>query len=175
MATMPTRSSWASARWCARCCRPQAWRSEMAAIGIAHARLDGRAKVTGEAHYGSDVPLNRPAYGVLVTSAIAKGRIIAIDERETRAISGVIGIFTHKNIGKIEGGKTFDGGGYMGTSIAPLASDKIFHDGQIVALVVADTFEAAREGAHRLRVTYDAEKPSATFDSPGTETVAGKQ
>ena len=44
----------------------------MAAIGTAHARLDGRAKVTGEAHYGgSDVPLNRAAYGVLVTSAIA--------------------------------------------------------------------------------------------------------
>ena len=31
----------------------------MAAIGIAHARLDGRLKVTGEAHYGSDVPLNK--------------------------------------------------------------------------------------------------------------------
>jgi xanthine dehydrogenase YagR molybdenum-binding subunit len=147
----------------------------MAAIGIAHARLDGRAKVTGEAHYGSDVPLNKPAYGVLVTSAIAKGRITAIDESETRAVPGVVGIFTHKNIGKIEGGKTFDGGGYMGTSIAPLASDKIFHDGQIVALVVADTFEAAREGAHRLRVTYDQDEPSATFDSPGIETVAGKK
>ena len=144
----------------------------MAAIGIAHARLDGRAKVTGEAHYGSDAPLNKPAFGVLVTSAIAKGRIARIDERDTRAVPGVIGVFTHRNIGKIEGGKTFDGGGYMGTSIAPLASDRIFHDGQIVALVVADTFEAAREGAHRLNVDYAAEPPSATFDSSGAETVA---
>lgn len=144
----------------------------MAAIGIAHARLDGPAKVTGAAHYGSDVPLNRPAYGVLVTSAIAKGRIKGIDERDTRAVPGVIGVFTHRNIGRIEGGKTFDGGGYMGTSIAPLASDKVFHDGQIVALVVADTFETARDGAHRLKVSYDEAKPSATFDSDGAETVS---
>src|ERR1700761_7041206 len=135
----------------------------MAAIGIAHARLDGRAKVTGEAHYGSDVPLNKPAYGVLVTSAIARGRITDIDEHATRAVPGVIGVFTHRNIGRIESGKTFGGGGYMGTSIAPLASDEIFHDGQIVALVVADTFEAAREGAHRLEVGYAAASPSATF------------
>src|ERR1700760_49532 len=147
----------------------------MAGIGTPTRRLDGPAKVTGAAHYGSDVLIAKPAYGVLVTSAIARGRISAIDEAPAHAVKGVIGIFTHKNIGAIEGGKTFDGGGYMGTSIAPMASDKIFHDGQIVALVVADTFEAAREGAHRLRVTYDAEKPSATFDSPGTETVAGKQ
>jgi xanthine dehydrogenase YagR molybdenum-binding subunit len=146
----------------------------MAAIGIAHARLDGRLKVTGEAHYGSDVPLNKPSYGVLVTSAIARGRIRSIDEHDTRAVPGVIGVFTHKNIGKIEGGKTFDGGGYMGTSIAPMASDKILHDGQIVALVVADTFEAARDGAHRLKVDYAAEAPSATFDSNGSETVAAK-
>ncbi|HWD29453.1 MAG TPA: xanthine dehydrogenase family protein molybdopterin-binding subunit [Rhizomicrobium sp.] len=145
----------------------------MAAIGIAHVRLDGPAKVTGEAHYGSDVPLNKPAFGVLVTSAIAKGRIANIDERETRALPGVIGVFTHRNIGKIEAGKTFDGGGYMGTSIAPLASDRIFHDGQIVALVVADTFETARDGAHRLTIDYVAEAPSATFDSDGTKTVAG--
>ena len=147
----------------------------MAAIGIAHARLDGRAKVTGEAHYGSDVPLNKPAYGVLATSAIAKGRIAGIDERATRAVPGVIGVFTHRNIGKIEGGKTFDGGGYMGTSIAPLASDRIYHDGQIVALVVADTFEAAREGAQMLKIDYAAEPPSASFDSDGAETVAAAQ
>jgi xanthine dehydrogenase YagR molybdenum-binding subunit len=146
----------------------------MVAIGIAHARLDGRLKVTGEAHYGSDVPLNKPSYGVLVTSAIARGRIARIDEHETRAVPGVIGVFTHKNIGKIEGGKTFDGGGYMGTSIAPLASDRILHDGQIVALVVADTFEAARDGALRLKLDYAAETPSATFDSSGSETVAAK-
>ncbi len=61
----------------------------------------------------------------------------------------------------------------MGTTIAPMGSDEIFHDGQIVALVVGETFEAAREGAHRLGVRYEEQAPTATFDSPGAETVAG--
>jgi len=145
----------------------------MAGIGKPTKRLDGPAKVTGAAHYGSDVPIAKPAYGVLVTAAIARGRITAIDEAPAHAVKGVIGVFTHKNIGAIEGGKTFDGGGYMGTSIAPMASDEIQHDGQIVALVVGETFEAAREGAHRLIVKYEAHPPSAGFDSPGAQTVAG--
>src|SRR6185312_3801362 len=104
---------------------------------------------------------------------IARGRIAAIDEAPAHAVKGVIGVFTHKNIGAIEGGKTFDGGGYMGTSIAPMASDEIQHDGQIVALVVGETFEAAREGAHRLTVKYEARPASAGFDSRGSRTVAG--
>jgi xanthine dehydrogenase YagR molybdenum-binding subunit len=143
----------------------------MAGIGTGATRLDGPAKVTGAAHYGSDVSIAKPVYGVLVTSAIARGRIAAMDEGAARGVRGVLEIFTHRNIGKIEAGKTFDGGGYMGTSIAPLASAEIHHDGQIVALVVGETFEAAREGAHRLKIRYDARAPSAGFDSPGSETV----
>ena len=38
---------------------------------------------------------------------------------------------------------------------------EIWHGGQIVAVVLAETFEAAREAAHRLEVTYAAEQPSA--------------
>src|SRR5438067_12213250 len=144
----------------------------MAGIGTPTSRLDGPAKVTGAARYGSDLLIAKPAYGVLVTSAIARGRISAIDEAAAHAVKGVLAVFTHKNIGPIEAGKTFDGGGYMGTSIAPMASDQIHHDGQIVAFVVGETFEAAREGAHRLVVHYEARAPSAGFDSPGAETVA---
>src|ERR1700761_4331941 len=147
----------------------------MAGIGTPTKRLDGPAKVTGAAHYGSDVLIAKPTYGVLVTSAIARGHITAIDEAPARAVKGIIGVFTHENIGAIEGGKTFDGGGYMGTSIAPMASAEIHHDGQIVALVVGETFEAAREGARRLVVKYEARLPSAGFDSPGAQLVAGAE
>jgi xanthine dehydrogenase YagR molybdenum-binding subunit len=145
----------------------------MAGIGTATDRLDGPAKVTGQAHYGSDVPLKNAAYAALVTSSIARGRITAFDAREARALPGVIDIFTYQNIGKIDPGKTFDGGGYMGTSIAPLASAEIFHDGQIVAIAVAETFEAAREAALRFKVSYAEESPTASFGSAGAETVAG--
>src|SRR3569833_251917 len=148
----------------------------MAGIGSPTKRLDGPAKVTGAAHYGgSDVLIAKPAYGAPVTSAIARGRITAIDEAATRAVKGVIGIFTHKNIGAIEGGKTFDGGGYMGTSIAPMASDEIRHDGQIVALVVGESFEAAREGAHRPLLPPAARPPPAGPARPGAPPAPGAE
>jgi xanthine dehydrogenase YagR molybdenum-binding subunit len=146
----------------------------MNAIGISHERLDGRLKVTGQAHYGSDISLSKAAYAFLAVSPIARGEIVSFDERESRAVPGVIEILNHTNIGKIDPGKTFSGGGYMGSSIAPLASAKIQHSGQIVAVVLADTLEAAREGAHRLKVTYREEPASATFGSPGAETVAAR-
>ena len=145
----------------------------MAGIGTAHARLDGRLKVTGAALYGSDAPFAKAAYGFLVTSAIARGRIVSFDAREARALPGVIDIFTYQNIGHIDPGKTFDGGGYVGSTIAPMASAEIQHGGQIVAIVVAESFEVARDAGHRLHVEYAAEDPSATFGSTGTETVAG--
>src|ERR1700761_5150536 len=145
----------------------------MTVIGTAQNRLDGPAKVTGVAHYGSDVPFSNPAYGYLVTSTIARGRIVSFDLKDARTLSGVIDIFTYQNIGKIEAGKTFDGGGYMGSSIAPMESAEILHDGQIVAIVIADTFEIARDAAHRVKIAYAPETPSASFDSPGTTTIAG--
>ena len=145
----------------------------MAGIGTATARLDGPAKVAGAAQYGSDAPFANAAYAMLVTSTIAKGRITSIDERGARAIQGVIDIFTWKNIGTIVPGKTLSDDGYMGTSIAPLASAQILHDGQIVAVVVGDTLEAAQDGASRLAIRYAEETPSATFGAAGTEQVAG--
>jgi xanthine dehydrogenase YagR molybdenum-binding subunit len=146
------------------------------AIGAATSRIDGRAKVTGEARYGSDFDGGRnPAYAFLHTSSIARGRITGLDERAARAVPGVIEIFTYKNVGeRIKPGNIFSEKGYMGTSIAPLASDRVQHDGQIVAVVVAESFEAAREASHRLKVEYAAETPSAGFDSAGLQTVSAE-
>ncbi len=142
-----------------------------AAIGAATSRIDGREKVTGAAQYGSDfISAPNLAHAYLHTSRIARGRVTAIDEAAARAVPGVLDVLTWRTVGdRIKPGKTFEQKGYMGTTIAPLASDRVHHAGQIVAMVVADTFEAAREGAHRLAVTYAAETPSTTFDSPGVE------
>ena len=139
------------------------------AIGAATPRVDARLKVTGAARYGSDIDGGRnPAHGFFRTSAIARGRITRLDETAARAVPGVLEVLTFRNVGdRIKPGETFSEQGYMGTSIAPLASDRIQHDGQIVALVVADSFEAARDGAQRLAIAYAEERPSATFDSPG--------
>src|SRR5438270_3244596 len=148
---------------------------QTAKIGTAAPRIDGRLKVTGEARYASDVPLANPVYAFLATSAIARGRIADIDENASRTVPGVLEILTHRNIGNVvKPTKLFSDGGYLGSTVMPLASNQIWHGGQIVAVVLAETFEAAREAAHRLNVTYAAEQPSAGFDSPGTTTVAAK-
>ena len=131
-------------------------------------RIDGRAKVTGAALYPADEPVPDPAYAWLVTSSIARGRITGYRLDDARAVSGVLDILTHENVGdQAKPPPPPDGKGQTG---APsLDTDRIWHDGQIVALVVADTLEAAREAAFKVEVQYEAEKPSATFDSPGAE------
>ncbi len=137
-------------------------------------RYDAVVKVTGRATYASDMPLADPAHAFLVTSAIAKGRIDSFDLDEARRVRGVIDIVTHENAPKLKDSKLFSNGGYAGTTIQPLKSAEIAHDGQIIAVVVAETYEAAREAANRVKVSYTATAPSATFDSPGTTAAAAK-
>jgi xanthine dehydrogenase YagR molybdenum-binding subunit len=130
-------------------------------------RVDGRLKVTGEARFGADFAVRNPAFAFLVTSSIAKGSINSIDLAEAKTVTGVLEIFTHANTGDLKQLKYGTGGGGASTSIQDLGP-KIQHDGQIVAMVVADTFEAAREAAYKVKVDYTSEPPSAGFGAKGT-------
>jgi xanthine dehydrogenase YagR molybdenum-binding subunit len=137
-------------------------------------RYDAVAKVTGKADYAADVQLSNPAYAYLVTSSIAKGRIDNFDLTDARKVRGLIDIVTHENAEKLEEAKLFSNGGYASTTVQPLKSPEIAHDGQIVAVVLADNFEGAREAAHRVKVNYTAATPTTTFDSPGTTSARAK-
>jgi xanthine dehydrogenase YagR molybdenum-binding subunit len=126
-------------------------------------RADARLKVTGAAQYPADFPVSNPAFAVLVTSAIAKGRIEHLDLEEARAVEGVLDILTYENTTELQDVKFADG---AATSIQKLGPE-IFHAGQIIAMVVADSYEAGREAAYMVKATYAAERPSATFGSEG--------
>ena len=136
-----------------------------AAIGTPTLRIDGRAKVTGSARYGSDEAVANAAHAYLVTSAIAKGRVAGFDLAGAREVSGVLDILTHENVGSLV--KTPSAPGGKGKATTTLESDQIWHAGQIIAVVVADTYEAAREAARKVVVHYAEDIPSATFDSQG--------
>jgi aerobic-type carbon monoxide dehydrogenase small subunit (CoxS/CutS family) len=82
-----------------------------------------------------------------------------------RAVPGVLDILTYQNANVVKPLNTFSEGGQAASSIVPLSSPKIWRDGQIVALVVAETFEAASEAAQKIDIQYDVETPSATFGS----------
>ena len=147
--------------------------SATVALGAPVIRIDGRLKVTGAARYGSDMAAANQAYAFLATSAIARGRVTSIDDSRTRELPGVIDVLTWRDVGgAVQTGSFFAKGGYVGSTIQPLKSDRIEQGGEIVALVVAETAEAAQEGADRLAIRYAEETPSASFDSPGVETVA---
>ncbi|QOT71340.1 xanthine dehydrogenase family protein molybdopterin-binding subunit [Sphingobium fuliginis] len=117
-------------------------------IGIPHDRIDGAAKVTGTAPYAYERHDAAPnaAYGWIVGSAIAKGRISAMDLRVAEAAPGVLGIVTHQNAGPL-------GKGNMNTAHL-LGGPQIEHYEQAVALVIADTLENARDAARLVRIDY---------------------
>ncbi|KQR63234.1 aldehyde oxidoreductase molybdenum-binding subunit PaoC [Acidovorax sp. Leaf160] len=122
---------------------------QLKVVGQPVDRIDGLLKTTGTAPYAyerHDVVSN-PAYGYIVGSAIAKGRIRSIDGAEARKAPGVIAIVTAETAGKLGQGK-------MNT--APLlAGPQVDHYHQAVALVVAESFEQARAAAQLLRVDYE--------------------
>jgi xanthine dehydrogenase YagR molybdenum-binding subunit len=128
--------------------------------GMAVSRTDGRAKVTGAAHYAAEIPAPDLAYGVVVSGTVARGRIKTIDTAAARAAPGVIDVITHENRPKMRAidlaykDMTAPGG----SPFRPLFSSRVFWSGQPVALVVAETFEAARHAASLVRVTYDIEE-----------------
>ncbi len=134
-------------------------------------RIDARLKVTGEAMFAADEPVADLAHAVLVTSDIARGRVEAFHLDDARAVPGVIGILTQGDMDGV-GRPSFGLGSY--TSLGPLHETTVHHDGQIVALVVAETLEAAREAAFRVRIDYAEEPASASIGSDGAETVEAK-
>jgi len=136
-------------------------------------RIDARLKVTGQATYPADIATANVAYGALATSSIARGKVSKLQTEDAKAVPGVLDIVTYGDMDNTDKPKFGNTGA---SSIGPLHDKTIFHDGQIVALVVAETFEAAEEAATLIRVAYADEPPSATFDSQGVEVepAAGK-
>jgi len=128
-------------------------------IGTATSRVDGRAKVTGAAKYAGEFNTNGLAYGSVVTSRIAKGRIARIDASEALRVQGVLDVLTHENRPRMAGTDDAykDDVAPEGSPFRPLYDDMIRFSGQPIALVVAQEAEIARFAASLVRVEYDAE------------------
>jgi xanthine dehydrogenase YagR molybdenum-binding subunit len=129
---------------------------QLKVIGKPTDRIDGPMKTTGTAPYAydrHDVVANQ-AYGYVVGSAIAKGRIGSIDLSAAKAAPGVLAIVTAQNAGKL--GK----GTYNIAKL--LGGPEIEHYHQAIAVVVAESFEQARAAAELVRVNYQRAK--GTFD-----------
>lgn len=141
-------------------------------IGTPQRRIDGRQKVSGEARYAADHPMDGMLYAYGVYSTVASGRIRAIDDQQARAMPGVVEILHHGNFPRLH--RTPDAALNFATMLAaakadehrlPFEDDRVHYPGQFVALVVAKTFEQARASAYRVKVDYDAAEPIKSLEN----------
>lgn len=148
-------------------------------IGKPTSRVDGRAKVTGQAKYAAEYQAPDLAYGVVVSSAVAKGKITRIDTAAALQLPGVLQVFTHENAPRLATSDDDyrDQVAPSGSPFRPLGDEQIKYSSQPIALVVAETFELARYAATLVRVEYEraghdtnlAEKRTAAFEPKGDE------
>jgi xanthine dehydrogenase YagR molybdenum-binding subunit len=139
---------------------------QMKVVGKEVDRVDGPRKTTGTATYAyehHDLP-GKPAYGYILGSAIAKGRILSIDASTARAAPGVLAIVTAANAGPLAKAQR--------NTARLFAGPQIEHYHQAVAFVVAESFEEARDAAHRIRVKTVAAKGS--YDLAASKDTAVK-
>jgi xanthine dehydrogenase YagR molybdenum-binding subunit len=134
-------------------------------------RVDALDKVQGKPIFGADDARPGLLHAALAVSTIAKGRITGLDIKAARAVPGVQLVLTHENIGTVKSGGFIMGGGYGFQSFQPMLSPAIAYRGQPIALVAAETLEAANEAAHLVKATYAEEPFSVTLDAKGTETI----
>lgn len=146
-------------------------------IGQPTSRVDGRAKVTGEAKYAAEFYQEGLTYGVVVSSAIAKGKITHINTEAALQLPGVLQVFTHENRpGLAWFDKSYqDEDAPPGAPFRPLYDEKILFSQQPIALVVADTFELARYAASLVEVTYETETPVTEVKARKAEAYTPKE
>jgi xanthine dehydrogenase YagR molybdenum-binding subunit len=139
-------------------------------IGRAVNRYEGPLKVSGTAPYSYEVETPAPpAYGYILGAEIGCGRITAVDATEALAQPGVRLVWSPANppVQAQRGAKL--------NPRSQAAAEPVFDDwqvkffGQPVAFACADTWEAARDAAHRIRITYEAAPGAHHFDGTGGE------
>ena len=121
---------------------------QLKVIGKPTDRIDGPLKTTGRAPYAyerHDVAPNQ-AYGHVLGSGVAKGRISRMDVADAKAAPGVLAVLTTLDMPRLTKGRM---------NIASLFGGPVVdHYHQAIAVVVAETFEQARAAAALIRVDY---------------------
>ena len=130
-------------------------------IGQPVSRVDGRQKVTGAATYAAEFDVPGLAHGAIVRSTVANGRIGFIDSAAAERSRGVIAVLTHRNAPRLAyrpHKAAVDTA--VGERLHVLQDDRVSHQGQPIALVIAETLEQANHAAALVRVAYTLEAGS---------------
>jgi CO/xanthine dehydrogenase Mo-binding subunit len=117
-------------------------------VGQPIARLDGIDKVTGAARYTGDVTLPGLCWGKALRSPLPHARIVRIDTSKAKALPGVLGVLTARDLPDVlVGRRMFD--------MPVLARDRVRFIGEKVAVVAAVDPDVAEEAVALIEVEYD--------------------
>jgi xanthine dehydrogenase YagR molybdenum-binding subunit len=139
-------------------------------IGQPLTRRDGVLKVTGAAKYAADQHPSGMLYAVLATSSIARGRVAHLDVAAAKAHPGVVEVITPANRPTLAQDPDEKSNPFM-FRLDLLQNDRVRYAGQPIAVVIAETLEAATEGANLLAPRYEAEPARVGLDSDETFTL----
>ncbi|WP_027933365.1 xanthine dehydrogenase family protein molybdopterin-binding subunit [Amycolatopsis thermoflava] len=118
-------------------------------------RLDGPAKLTGAARYAADAAAPGTLIAALVPATVPTGRVTSIDTSQVVDAT----VLTHHDLPRL----TPLPSPPLGHSVLPLQDDLVHYEGQPVVMVLADSWQQAREAARQVRVTYDDVRPPLLF------------
>jgi xanthine dehydrogenase YagR molybdenum-binding subunit len=133
-------------------------------IGQPLTRRDGILKVTGQAPYAADRHLPGMLYAVLAVSTIARGRVTALGVEAARRHPGVVDVMTPSHKPPLAEDPDAKLHPFM-FRMELLQNDTVRYANQPIAVVIAETLEAATEGAALLAPTYEIQPARVGLDS----------
>jgi xanthine dehydrogenase YagR molybdenum-binding subunit len=133
----------------------QAQRRHGSSIGQPLTRRDGLLKVTGRARYAADNHPPGMLHAALAVSRIARGRVTFLDVAAAKAHPGVVEVMTPANRPPLALDPDAKMHPFM-FRLDLLQNDSVRYAGQPIAVVIAETLEAATEAAALLSPRYDA-------------------
>jgi carbon-monoxide dehydrogenase large subunit len=156
----------------------------MAKFGLSQPlrRIEDPRLLKGGGRYTDDIATPGATHGVVLRSPHAAAKILSIDTAPALAVPGVLAVYTAKDwedqgLGEIPCViplKNSDGTARSSTPRGALATDRVRHVGDPVAFIVAETAQAAKDGAEAVFVDYEvlgSATDLATAHKPGAEQV----
>lgn len=143
-------------------------------VGASISRIDGPVKVRGAARFAAEVPLDGMLYASLVYSSVPKGRIATLDTAAAEDAAGVALVMTYRNAPRMKAMPLFmtSPKATGGNDLPIMQDDKIYWNGQPIAVVLAETQDQADHAASLVAATYATEPAVTAFadaQAQGTE------
>ncbi|MCU6455718.1 xanthine dehydrogenase family protein molybdopterin-binding subunit [Sphingomonas sp. A2-49] len=133
-------------------------------IGQSLTRAEGALKVTGRAAYAADAHPQGLLHAVMAVASIAHGRVTGMDVAAAEAHPGVVAVMTPDNRPPLAQDPDAKDHPFM-FRLDLLQNDRVRYPGQAIAVVIAETLEAATEGVALLAPRYAAEDPLVGIDA----------